>query len=157
MTDPSDTPMRVRWARLRLMIIGPLLAAPPEAGELKNAIAELAARSWRHPTTGEAIRFSAKTVERWLYSARSDTDPMRALERKVPKHAGSHPSVGAAVAEKIYLLRRQHPSWSFKLLRDNLVVLAREDPSLGVLPGYATVCRFMKHHGLWAFRRKRHE
>jgi transposase InsO family protein len=157
MTDPSDTPMRVRWARLRLMIIGPLLAAPPESGELKNAIAELAARSWRHPTTGEAMRFSAKTIERWLYSARSDADPMRALERKVPKHAGSHPSVGPAVAEKIHLLRRQHPSWSFKLLRDNLVVLAREDPSLGVVPGYATVCRFMKHHGLWTFRRKRHE
>lgn len=158
MTDETSTAARVRWARLRFAIIGPLLSAPAEAGELAPRIAELAARPWRHPTTGDTIRFSFKSLERWYYLARSEQDPIRALERKVPKHAGTHPSVAAAVAEAIRTLRKQHPRWSYQLVYDNLVAVAREQPALGALPGYATVCRYMKHHGLGKHRRpRRHE
>lgn len=158
MSDDTSTPARVRWARLRFSIIGPLLSAPAEAGELRPRIGELAARPWRHPTTGESVRFSAKTIERWYYTARNQQDPIRALERKVPKHAGTHPSVTAQVADEIRALRKQHPRWSYKLVSDNLVALGRERPELGVLPGYATVTRFMKHHGLGKHRRpRRHE
>ena len=131
MTDETSTPARVRWARLRFAIIGPLLSAPAEAGELAARIAELAARTWRHPTTGETIRFSFKSLERWYYSARDEQDPIRALERKVPKHAGTHPSVAVAVAEAIRTLRKQHPRWSYQLVHDNLVALGREQPTLG--------------------------
>src|SRR5688500_17001098 len=127
MSDDTSTPARVRWARLRFQIIGQLLAAPPEPGELSARIAELAARSWRHATTGEVIRFSAKAIERWFYVARSADEPIHALERKVPKHAGSHPSVSDAVAAEIARLRRDHPRWSYRLVHDNLVVLAREN------------------------------
>jgi putative transposase len=158
MSDDTSTPARVRWARLRFQIIGQLLAAPPEPGELSARIAELAARSWRHATTGEVIRFSAKAIERWFYVARGTEEPIRALERKVPQHAGSHPSVSDAVAAEIARLRRDHPRWSYRLVHDNLVVLARENPSLGKLPGYASLCRYMKHHGLGKRRRlRRHE
>ena len=48
----------MRWARLRFQILGPLLAAPADDGELKVRIEALAARPWRHPTTGETIHFS---------------------------------------------------------------------------------------------------
>jgi transposase InsO family protein len=158
MSDETHTPARVRWARLRFQIIGQLLAAPPDAGELAQRIAELAQRPWRHPTTGEVVRFSAKTIERWYYAARDSQDPMRALERKVPKHAGTHPSVSDAVAVEIRALRRDHPRWSYKLVHDNLVVIARENPALQPLPGYASVCRYMKHHGLGKRRKpRRHE
>jgi len=158
MSDETSTPARVRWARLRFQIIGQLLATPPEPGELAARIAELAAKSFRHPTTGEVVRFSAKAIERWFYAARNAPDPIRALERKVPKHAGSHPSVPEAVAEEIQRLRRDHPRWSYKLVYDNLVVLGRQTPALGKLPGYASVCRYMKHHGLGKRRRlRRHE
>ena len=158
MSDETSTPARVRWARLRFQIIGQLLAAPPESGELAARIAELAARPWRHPTTGEVIRFSAKAIERWFYAARGKDEPIRALERKVPEHAGSHPSVSDAVAAEIARLRRDHPRWSYRLVHDNLLVLARENPALGKLPGYASVCRYMKHHGLGKRRRlRRHE
>ena len=153
-----STPARVRWARLRFQIIGQLLATPPESGELATRIAELAAKSWRHPSTGEVLRFSAKAIERWFYIARNAQDPIRALERKVPKHAGMHPSVPEAVAEEIRRLRRDHPRWSYKLIYDNLVVIGRQNPALGKLPGYASVCRYMKHHGLAKRRRpRRHE
>ncbi|MEO5769307.1 MAG: DDE-type integrase/transposase/recombinase [Polyangia bacterium] len=149
---------RVRWARLRFSIIGPLLSAPAEVGDLAARIGELAARPWRHPTIGDTIRFSAKTIERWYYTARNEQDPIQALERKVPKHAGTHPSVTAEVAEAIRTLRKQHPRWSYKLVADNLAAIGRERPDLGVLPGYATVARFMKHHGLGKHRRpRRHE
>ncbi len=53
MSDELSTPTRVRWARLRFMIVGPLLGSPPEPGELAAQIAALAARQWRHPTTDE--------------------------------------------------------------------------------------------------------
>ncbi len=158
MSDETSTPARVRWARFRFGIIAQLLSAPPEPGELGASIAALAARCWRHPTTGDIIRFSAKSIERWFYTARDQQEPIRALERKVPSHAGTHPSVPPVVAEAIRSLRRDHPRWSFQLVHDNLGALAREKPELLPLPGYATVCRYMKHHGLGKRRKlRRHE
>ncbi len=155
MGHDDDTPARVRWARLRFSIIGPLLASPPAEGELATRILELAARSWRHPTTGEAERFSFKTIERWFYAARAEPDPIAALARKVPNHAGTHPSVSTALGEAIARQHREHPRWSYQLHYDNLVALAREDPLLAPMPGYATVCRYMKHHGLFRAKKKR--
>lgn len=156
MAHDDDTPARVRWARLRFQIIGTLLASPPEDGELKRCIAELAARPWQHPTTGEVVRFSFKTIERWLYCARDAQDPMEALARKVPSHAGTHPSISPALAEAIVQQHREHPRWSYKLHHDNLVALGRERPELGVVPGYATVTRYMKGLGLRRSKRKRY-
>jgi transposase InsO family protein len=158
MGNDTTTPARVRWARLRFSIIGPLLSSPAEAGDLAPRIAELAARPWRHPNTAEVIRFSAKSIERWYYAAKGVQDPICALERKVPKHAGTHPSITPQVEAEIRTLRKQHPRWSYQLVHDNLVALGKERPDLGTLPGYATVARFMKHHGLGKQRRpRRHE
>jgi transposase InsO family protein len=158
MSDKTNTPARVRWARMRFQIIGQLLAAPPEAGELGARIAELAGRRWQHPTTGDVVRFSAKTIERWFYAARDQQNPIQVLARKVPKHAGTHPSVSEALAHEIRRLRRDHPRWSCQLIYDNLVVIARENPALSPLPSYSSVCRYMKHHGLGKRRKpRRHE
>ena len=88
MARDDDTPTRVRWARLRFSIIGPLLASPAEGGDLKRRIEELALRSWKHPQTGEAIRVSFKTIERWFYAARDQSDPIAALARKVHASPG---------------------------------------------------------------------
>jgi putative transposase len=54
-----------RWARLRFAIIAPLLAAPPPAGALRQALQELASKPWTHPITGLAVQFSVATLERW--------------------------------------------------------------------------------------------
>jgi len=152
----ADHDARVRWARLRFAIIGPLLASPPGEGELKERLDELAARAFRHPTTGDSIRFSFKTVERWFYAARGVADPINVLARKVPSHAGSQPSVSPALAEAIVRQHKDHSRWTFQLHYDNLVALAREDPRLGPMPGYATVCRVMKGRALLRARKKRH-
>jgi putative transposase len=157
MVTDDDTPARVRWARLRFSIIGPLLAAPPDEGELKPRIEELAARAWRHPSNGEAARFSFKTIERWFYAARGHADPIAVLARKVPSHAGTHPTVSIVLGEAIERLYRQHSRWTFQLHYDNLVALSREDPRLAPMPSYATVCRYMKQRGLLRARRKRRD
>jgi hypothetical protein len=92
---------RVRWARLRIQILGSLMAAPADGRELNARIDDLAARSWRHPTTGESIRFAFKTIERWWYIARAVNDPLDALARKVPSRAGTHRKVAPALAQAI--------------------------------------------------------
>lgn len=155
MGQDDGAPMRVRWARLRLQIIGTLLASPPEDGELATRIAELAGRTWKHPTIDGTVQYSAKTIERWYYTARGAQDPFRALERKVPKHAGTHPAVGDALAEALRVQHRAHPRWSYQLHHDNIVALAREDPRLGIVPAYVTVRRFMQGDGLLRFRRRK--
>lgn len=158
MADDDDTPARVRWARLRFAIIGPLLSAPSDAGELWARIEELAAKSWGHPTTLRAIRFSPKTIERWYYTSKDEQDPIKALERKVPRHAGTHPSISLAVAEAIRQLRKDHPRWTFQLVHDNVKALAETNAALLPMPAYASVCRYMKRHGLLKARRlRRHE
>jgi len=155
MARDDDTPTRVRWARLRFSIIGPLLASPPGDGDLKPRIEELAARSWRHPQTGEPMRISFKSIERWFYAARDERDPIAALARKVHGRAGTHPTISTALGDAIARQHAAHPRWTFQLHYDNLVALAREDPSLGPLPGYATVTRYMKDNGLLRARKKR--
>jgi putative transposase len=147
---------RVRWARLRFQILGPLMAAPADDGELKARLEQLASRPWRHPTTGESIRFSFKTLERWWYVARGASDPLAALARKVPSHAGTHPSITPALAEAIDQQHRDHPRWTWQLHHDNLVALVCQDPRLGPMPGYTTLCRFMKSQGLLRARKRRH-
>ena len=71
-TDPS---FRDRWARVRFSIIGHLLAAPPEAGELHRELAALAAKTWRHPATGLPVRVGFSTLERWFYAVRASGRP----------------------------------------------------------------------------------
>jgi putative transposase len=154
--DDAALSARVRWARLRFQILGPLLAAPADDGELKTRIDALAARAWRHPTTGESVRFSFKTIERWWYTARGADDPLAALARKVPSHAGTHPSLGPLLVEAIVKQHRDHPRWSFQLHYDNLLALAREQPTLAPVPSYPTLCRFMKGQGLLRAKKRRH-
>ncbi|MBA4371066.1 MAG: IS481 family transposase [Coriobacteriaceae bacterium] len=154
MSHDEGVPMRTRWARLRFAIIGPLLAAPTERGELAARITELAQRSWQHPTTGETTRFGVSSIERWYYLARDAADPLTALARKVPSHAGTHPRISARLAVAVAEQHAQHPRWSFQLHYDNLVALARQDPTLGCVPSYTTLCRYLKDRGLTRSRRR---
>ena len=55
-----------RWARFRFSVIGPLLAAPPERGELQEQLKSLAAKKWHHPITGQRVQFGLSTIERWF-------------------------------------------------------------------------------------------
>ena len=64
MAERGGSRVHERWARLRFSIIGALLAAPPAKGALRAALEALAAREWRHPSTGEPVRFTANFL--WM-------------------------------------------------------------------------------------------
>jgi transposase InsO family protein len=135
-------------------VVGQLLAAPPAKGELREELARLAARTWRHPATGEPVRFGVSTIERWYYRAlREKRDPVGVLRRKVRKDAGNQASMGEAVRHALLSQYAAHKGWTAQLHRDNLVALAEAKPEVGPVPSYSTVRRFLKANGL--FRRRR--
>jgi transposase InsO family protein len=138
-----------RWAHLRFSVIGHLLAAPPKKGALKSQIAALAARDWRHPVTGEIVRFGASTIERWFYAARKERhDPVSVLRRKRREDAGQAVAMNPALRQALFAQYAAHKSWSAQLHHDNLVALARTRPELAPVPSYSTVRRFLRQNDL---------
>jgi putative transposase len=142
-----------RWARLRFSIIGHLLAAPPAKGALRAALQQLAAREWRHPSTGAPVRFGVSTLERWFYRARNERhDPVGVLRRKRRGDAGAQASMTPALRQTLLAQYGAHKSWSAQLHRDNLVALggggAETRPELRPVPSYTTVRRFLAASGL---------
>ena len=141
MQEDDRAQRRQKWAQLRFSIIGSLLASPPGHGELKAAIGDLAARTWRHPRTGEPTRFGHSTIERWYYTARANEgDPVGALRRQVRKDRGQSPSVSDELVTALKTQHTDHPSWSYALHTDNLCALV-EIGELGSVPSASTVRR----------------
>jgi hypothetical protein len=152
-TSSSSRPHE-RWAHFRFSVIGPLLAAPPERGQLQAQLQELGTKKWRHPISGEWVLFGLSTIERWYYKAlRSKNGPVEALQRKIRSDHGQHPSVSPKLIELLTQQHRQHPSWSYQLHFDNLAVVAEAQPHVGPMPSYVSLLRWMKSHGL--FKRAR--
>lgn len=155
MAGDSNPSPHLAWAHVRFSIVGPLLSAPPAHGELTTAIEALAQKTWRHPLTGEPVRFSAKTIERWYYKARrARRDPVGALRRAVRKDTGRQVALGAAFIQRLLEQYQQHPHWSVQLHVDNLRVQVDDDAGLGPMPGYSTVVRFLRSRGLRKKRRR---
>ena len=143
-----------RWAHFRFSVIGPLLASPPEHGQLQEQLDQLATKKWRHPISGGSLVVGRSTLERWYYQAKhAQAGPVDILKRKVRSDHGTHPAVSDPVGECLRQQHRQHPSWSYQLHTDNLAVLIEQKPELGSMPSYASVLRYMKGHGL--FKRPR--
>ena len=136
-----------RWGEFRFSVIGHLLSAPPGKGELKSALIELGARTWRHPISGEPVRFGLSTIERWYYRVlREKRSPVRRLCRQVRSDHGSCRRITEKVAALLEAQYGQHPAWSKKLHADNLQVALTG--SSEPIPSYQTVLRFMNHRGL---------
>lgn len=136
------------WAHLRFSIVGPLLASPPERGELKSELEALAARSYAHPTrAGESVRFALSTIERWYYQAQASADPISALSRRVRTDAGKRKAIDSKLMGVLCEQYNSFPGWSVKLHADNLVAYLLEHPELGDAPSYASVRRLMVQKG----------
>jgi putative transposase len=154
MTQTSSSSTGALWARFRFSVVGSLLSSSPARGALQPAICSLAEKTWSHPVTGRDVRFAAVTVARWYYTARRQgNDPVGALRRAVRKDRGKV-SLAAALAERLRLQHCDHPHWSYRLHYDNLAARVKVDPTLGRLPSYSTVRRYMQAHGL--MRKPRH-
>jgi putative transposase len=153
MSQDNDLPVRDRWARLRFAIVGPLLAAPPEPGQLRELVTVLAARHWRHPITGEDVQFGRSTIERWFYAARrAAQDPVAGLRNRPRTNRGTQPSLSAEAIHTICTQYHDHPGWTCQLHYDNLKVVL----GAGNLPSYATVRRYFLAQGLFRQSKPRH-
>ncbi len=142
--DPHD---RDRWARLRFAIIGPLLAAPPPAGELHATLAALSRKTWQHPATGLPVTFGLSTLERWFYRARrARLDPVVALKTAIRADVGCQRVMTTAVIEALTTQYRDHPGWTCQLHYDNVAAALGPDASL---PSYTTVRRYLTANGLF--------
>ncbi len=142
------------WAHFRLSVIGPLLAAPPDRGQLQVRLQELAAQKWGHPISGQWVLFGRSTLERWYYKAlRSKAGPVEALKRKIRSDHGQHPSVSPKLIELLPQQHRQHPSWSYQLHYDNLAVAVEQHSQAGPMPSYVWLLCCMQSPGL--FKRAR--
>jgi len=103
MKQPDGRSVHERWAHLRYAAVGQLLADPPPKGQLRAHLKQLAARTWRHPVSGQPVRFGLSTLERWYHRARAERrDPVGVLRRKVRKDLGSQPAVSEAVRAASY-------------------------------------------------------
>jgi hypothetical protein len=155
MSDTRGMLLHDRWAELRFAIVGPLLAAPPARGELGALLEALSKKVWIHPATGQPVSFGAATIERRFYQARAaGSDRVGALRKQVRKDAGTHRAVTPALGMLLREQHETHPTWSYQLHADNLVVLCEQDSALGACPSYATLRRYMKSTGLLKRRRQ---
>ena len=147
LTSPPDPLKRDRWARLRFAIIGPLLAAPPAAGELHAALAALSAKSWRHPVSGLDVSFGVSTLERWYYAARRAADPVAILRNRRRSQCGRSKILTPAAIEILTVQYRAYPGWTMQLHFDNLrAALAGNDTPLA---SYPTVRRYLHAQGMF--------
>jgi len=145
--QPDAGTRQERWARFRFSVIGPLLSAPPEPGQLQTELATLAQKQWRHPITGLPVHFGHSTIERWLYQARPQNDPVGALRTKRRQDAGTSNAMSAGLKVLIQHQHRSHPSWSYQLHFDNLKTSVKNMPESGEMPSYNTIRRYMKSNG----------
>ncbi len=156
MNSNDGSERRDRWARLRFAVVGPLLASPPPAGQLRAELGRLAEREWDHPSGKGPVRFAVSTIERWYYQARAaDNDPVGALKRRPRADTGRPRAMSPALIEALLEQYRAHPSWSAQLHHENLAARVEADPELGPMPSYATLTRAMRARGLVRKRRRK--
>jgi transposase InsO family protein len=148
-----------KTAEFRFAVIAGLLASPPEPGELRDRVDELAAKKWEHPARpGQPIVLSRRTIERWYYRAKNADSPVEALfaQPRAPQSKAILPAMTAELERSYY----EFPHWTTQLHYDNFKVWlamarANGESGPGELPSYATVRRLFRRAG-WR-RRKRLE
>lgn len=147
MVKHQSDAIQKQWARLRFSIVGSLMHSPPPPGELKRALAQLAARDYLNPATGLPVQFGLSTIERWYYQSRQSHDPVKALRPKQREDAGQSRALSDAVKTLIKNQYQAHKRWSYQLHVDNLVVEMAQQ-QLDEAPSYSTVRRYMKANTL---------
>ena len=156
MQRDDDTPARVRWARLRLQIIGTLLASPRRSGRSPPSHRGAGGACLEASTHGRGGALLLRH-DRALVLPRA---PRRRSARRAgaqgPQarwHSSEHPArARAAIAQQ----HRDHPRWSVQAPpRQPRRARSLSNPHRPV-PGYCAVRRYMKQQGLVRARKRRH-
>lgn len=142
----------LNWERFRFAVIGPLLASPPEKGQLRKELQALAEKQWVHPIDQHRThQVSVSTLERWYYKALKASNPVDSLKRTARADTGKSRVVCAKIQQLLEQQYHQYPHWSIQLHYDNLTLSAKQE---GInIPSYSTILRLMRINGWRKVRR----
>jgi len=99
-------------------VLGPLVSARLERGDLQEQCAQAAARRWEHPD-GRLVTVSERTIENWYYAHRAGG--LAALEPQTRSDAGQSRVIRPEVAELLLRAKRERPRRSIRRLIKMLV------------------------------------
>jgi len=136
LNDPYTNQTEV--AVFRYGIISPLLHRNEEDGPLENELIRLTEKTFLKPD-GSRASFSPETLRKWLYRYRSGGLP--ALYDATRKNKGTHDAVPAALEDRLFKLREEHPRWTFARILAQVIDEKLWDMNT---PVRATLYRFAK-------------
>jgi len=133
---------RLQEALWRYSVLGPLVSAELEHGDVRRLCEAAAERLHRKPT-GQRVRLSARTIEGWYYAYKADG--LQGLRPKGRSDAGHSRAISPEVAERVIALKREKPRRSIRRII-KMLVRARQ-----VEEGHLTkssVHRLLQAHGI---------
>lgn len=140
-TARMDEKSRQQVALFRISVLGPLVGARLEHGELVELCREAASRAWELPS-GEVIELSARTIEDWLYLYRNGG--FAALHPKERSDRAKPRAIPDELVELILRLKREKPRRSVtRIIR----VLERAKKTQRGELTKSTVHRLLQVHG----------
>ena len=153
--EAERSPHRL-WGEFRHSVVGGLLAAPPEKGQLRHEIELLATKKWNHPTKNKEVRIKYSTIEGWYYSLKNcQNDPLKTLRTKVRSDLGDARKISSDIGDILKNQYEKYPYWNYQLHFDNLKAAMKKKELTEKAPSYATVRRYMKAQGLRRLRKPR--
>lgn len=124
-------------------MLGPLVSARLEHGDVVALCKEAASRVWEHPVDGRLVTLSWRTIEGWYYAHRAGG--LDALMPGTRKDAGTSRAIRAGVADLLLRAKREKPRRSVRRLIKMLVragVVRKGELSR------SSVHRLLQQHGI---------
>lgn len=124
-------------------MLGPLVSARLEHGDVALLCKQAAARLWEEPPDGELVKLSWRTIEGWYYAHRAGG--LDALMPSTRKDAGSSRAIRPEVADLLLRAKREKPRRSVRRLIKMLVragVVRHRELSR------SSVHRLLQQHGI---------
>jgi putative transposase len=137
-----DEPDRQKIALWRVGVLGPLLSAPLEHGDLTEYFQEAAARTHQHPE-GRRVRVTARTVQSWYYDYQRGG--FAALHPQTRSDQGTSKAIAPQVADLIVRAKKEKPRRSIRRI---IGMLERAKVVKKAELSHSSVHRLLARHGV---------
>ena len=136
----EDTKLRI--ALWRFSLLGPLVSARREHGDLRRLFEEAAARTYESPD-GRMVRIKVRTFEDWYYSYKSGG--LKALEPRDRSDKGKTRAIETELASLILAAKRERPRRSIRRI---IKILVRAKKARPRELTRSSVHRLLQAHGV---------
>lgn len=133
---------RTEVALWRLGVLGPLVSAELEHGDVRRLCEEAAERSYRRPD-GRYVELKLRTIEAWYYAHRQGG--LAALKPNGRQDAGRSRAIAPELAERLVALKREEPRRSVRRI---IRMLERDGAVRRDELKRSTVHRLLQAHGV---------